>query len=363
MSWVKPLAQRRSGDRRVRGRSRISWSAPRPTNVFHSTATSQTIVSLTNGKSYTFKVAAHNAAGWGTPLGRVGADLIGVPGSPTNVFAVPGNASGDGVVDCTGQFEWLADHGLPGHAHARHVDTLAVRTFNYTATTQAITGLTNGKMYSFRVAAQNARGWGQAVGRVGRRRSRVPRRADRGVRGCPARGAARCRGPRRGRSTGRPITAYRVTCVFSARRTQSRDASTRPRRARCSPGSRERHVVPIPRRGAQCTGLGAAFGAVGIGHGGCAARADQRHRGRRESSRRRFRGPRRPSTTDPPVGAYEVIPYHVGRRATARVYSSPATSHVITGLVSGQPYRFRVLAHNSRGWGPMSALSSPVTPS
>jgi hypothetical protein len=63
------------------------------------------------------------------------------------------------------------------------------------------------------------------------------------------------------------------------------------------------------------------------------------------------------------VGAYQVIPYRAGVAQAPIVFSSPATGHAITGLTSGVVYRFRVIAHNPRGWGPASLPSAPVTPS
>jgi hypothetical protein len=87
----------------------VSWTAPKPTNgppltgyvvtpylvsggkataqtarTFANTKTSQTISSLTNGKTYLFKVAAQNATGAGTPSAATPAIKIGKVTPPKN---------------------------------------------------------------------------------------------------------------------------------------------------------------------------------------------------------------------------------------------------------------------------------------
>ena len=64
-----------------------------------------------------------------------------------------------------------------------------------------------------------------------------------------------------------------------------------------------------------------------------------------------------------PIGAFQVIAYRDGVAQPAIVISSPVTSRLVTGLTNGHVYRFRVAAHNSRGWGPFSLPSAPVVPS
>jgi hypothetical protein len=61
-----------------------------------------------------------------------------------------------------------------------------------------------------------------------------------------------------------------------------------------------------------------------------------------------------------PVNAYIVWPYLGGRQQKAREFHSKATSEVVTGLLNGQSYTFRVAARNSAGIGPKSAATPPT---
>ena len=82
----------------------------------------------------------------------------GLPGAPTGVSGVPGN--GQATV------KWTAPpdngSGITGYVVTPIVGyyPLASVTFNSTATTQILTGLTNGTTYRFKIAAKNANGTG-----------------------------------------------------------------------------------------------------------------------------------------------------------------------------------------------------------
>jgi hypothetical protein len=128
--------------------------------TFNSTAITQTITGLINGTAYTFKVAARNAVGAGPQSSQSAAVTPRtVPGAPTGVTGTAGN----GQVGLS----WTApasNGGSPitGYVVTPYVNGTAqsARTFDSTATTQTITGLTNGTAYTFRVAALNAAGAG-----------------------------------------------------------------------------------------------------------------------------------------------------------------------------------------------------------
>ncbi|MFN8016713.1 MAG: DUF4214 domain-containing protein [Acidimicrobiales bacterium] len=82
-----------------------------------------------------------------------------VPGAPTNVTATAGNAK------ATVSWSAPADNGgtpITGYKVTPYVGNVAqtTRTFASTATSQAITGLTNGTTYTFKVAATNGVGTG-----------------------------------------------------------------------------------------------------------------------------------------------------------------------------------------------------------
>ncbi len=73
--------------------------------------------------------------------------------------------------------------------------------------------------------------------------------------------------------------------------------------------------------------------------------------------------PPAPATPGTPITAYVVTPYVNGIAQPVRVLPATPTSGVITELVNGTTYTFRVAARNSGGTGPQSAPSNPVTPS
>jgi large repetitive protein len=155
--WHKPA---NTGGRPITQYEVIPYldNSPLPTNVFSSTATSEVIFGLTNGKSYTFKVAAKNSVGWSRLSARSGFVTIGVPLAPAAPTVVSGKARAT--------VSWRAppsDNGsavisyrvtpfLDGAAQAAH-------TYKATPTHQVITGLQGGQKYTFQVEAHNRNGW------------------------------------------------------------------------------------------------------------------------------------------------------------------------------------------------------------
>jgi phospholipase C len=231
---------------------------------FDSTAKTQTIVGLTNGKSYTFKVAAKNSLGVGYPSTPTRPITVGIPDAP----GAPGGLPGNGQV----QLSWtapLSDAGSPVTSYVvrPYIGSAAQspRDFASAATTQVVTGLVNGTTYTFTVAARNARGPG-------------PQSASSGQ-----------------ITPGTPIAPKNVTAAAGSRAAQiSWDA-------------------PATDNGSRISG-------------------------------------------------YVITPY-VGTTALgARNFNSAATTETVTGLTSGTTYTFKVAARNYYGTGPRSLRSNPVTP-
>jgi alpha-tubulin suppressor-like RCC1 family protein len=120
------------------------------------------VLGLTNGTAYTFKIAAQNADGWGpSSAATVAVIPAAVPGQPTGVGVTPANASA--VV------HWLAAPtngsvitGYTVTATDTTNSTAATRTCSWTTgpLTCTVTGLTNGDAYTFVVAASNTVGLG-----------------------------------------------------------------------------------------------------------------------------------------------------------------------------------------------------------
>jgi hypothetical protein len=161
------------------GAATVTWTAPTNTNGsaitgyavttisggvavsttnFNTPATSVTVPGLNNQQIYGFAVAAINAAGTGPRSATSLAITVGTPVAPTNVTVTPGNT--------TVTLSWTApaDNGAPitGYLITEFADGFYGRswTFASAATTETITGLTNGNSEGYKVAAINARGTG-----------------------------------------------------------------------------------------------------------------------------------------------------------------------------------------------------------
>ncbi|HYO39331.1 MAG TPA: Ig-like domain-containing protein [Nocardioidaceae bacterium] len=131
-------------------------------------ATSAVIGQLTNGTSYSFKVAAVNAQGEGRPSAASNVVTptapLTVPGAPTIGAPTAANASAT--------VRWTAPASNGGSA----ITGYSVRVFNGATqvgtprvvgnvTSTVVTGLTNGTAYTFDVAAINSVGTGTVSGR------------------------------------------------------------------------------------------------------------------------------------------------------------------------------------------------------
>jgi hypothetical protein len=158
-------------------------STPQSPRVYSSTATSQTVMGLTNGSSYTFTVlAAHaNTNASSCPYNQLqqsvkaGVDCsteslpsnavtpapaATVPGAPTSVTATAGDASAS--------LSWTApsDGGSPitKYTVTPYIGTVAQPSTDVTgappATSATISNLSNGTSYTFKVTATNAVGTG-----------------------------------------------------------------------------------------------------------------------------------------------------------------------------------------------------------
>ena len=67
-----------------------------------------------------------------------------------------------------------------------------------------------------------------------------------------------------------------------------------------------------------------------------------------------------PFSNGPPISAYVLTTYVAGVAQFPRVYSSTATTEVVTGLTNGQMYAFSISARNANGTGIPSPLTSGV---
>ena len=125
-----------------------------------STASSTTVMGLTNGQSYAFRVRAVNSAGASTASGSQSATpTTTVPEAPESLSFTPG----DGQVT----LRWRApanDGGDPiTHYEYEQDGSGTWISTGSTDTSHTVTGLNNGQTYIFRVRAVNAQGNGAVV--------------------------------------------------------------------------------------------------------------------------------------------------------------------------------------------------------
>ncbi len=197
-------------------------------------------------------LVATSAPGWATP---------GPPSAPRSVSLVPGK----GAVT----LRWVAPFSDGGHkviaydVLSYHDDVrLAINVFHSAKVTEHITGLKNGSVYTFTVAAENAAGWGRTSARS------------------PA------------VTVGTPVA---------------------PGKPSAESGKDQASV---------------SWSA--------------------------------PSNNGFAVDRYRVVPFVAGNPGAARVFNSPHTHAVVSGLQGGRPYTFKVAAHNHNGWSSDSVSSKVV---
>ena len=130
----------------------------RTARTFTSPATSQTIGNLINGRSYTFQISAISAKGVGMRSAQTLPVTVGTPTAPSSSVAVP--ADGAASVSWTAP----AENGDPVTAYTVTAYINGVpsssQSFDPATTTVTMTGLRNGAVRTFTVAATNARGKG-----------------------------------------------------------------------------------------------------------------------------------------------------------------------------------------------------------
>ena len=121
---------------------------------------SATVTGIPNGKAYYVTVYGHNATGWGAPAFSQWVTVAAVPGPPTSVKAVPGNAS----VSAT--WRGPTNPGTAIDGYAMFIFDASGYTGKYawvcnTCTSATVPGLANGQSYLAVIYAHNANGWGE----------------------------------------------------------------------------------------------------------------------------------------------------------------------------------------------------------
>ena len=134
-------------------------AAAQTPRAFAASATSGVVTGLTNGASYTFTVVARNVNGAGPETQATTAIAVGSPAAPASATASAGTGSATVRWTLPG-----TNNGSPitGYIITPYIGGAAfpARTFDSSATTRVLTGLTAGTAYTFTVAAVNANGAG-----------------------------------------------------------------------------------------------------------------------------------------------------------------------------------------------------------
>ena len=127
------------------------------------TCRNATVAGVANGRQYYVTVQGHNAAGWGVTATSSWVTVAAMPGTATEVRAVPGNGS----VTATWKAQATPGAAIDGYGMLIF-DDAGVYTEKYawvcsTCTTATVPGLVNGRTYYALIYAHNPNGWGSPV--------------------------------------------------------------------------------------------------------------------------------------------------------------------------------------------------------
>ncbi|HEY3419204.1 MAG TPA: fibronectin type III domain-containing protein [Methanomassiliicoccales archaeon] len=313
----------------------------------HYPASSAIITGLTNAKSYSFTVAAHNSVGVSSQSSAIiakPAATITVPGVPVGPNSVPG----DGQIALT----WSAPSSNGGaniDYYLVYTDGV-VGTDHYTTTSATITGLTNGQTYSFTIVAHNSVGTGAQSAAVKAKPSTsttVPG-VPIGLTAMPGDGQVELSWSAPGSNGGAAIDYYLVY-VDGVARTDHYPTSyvtlTDLANGRSYTFAVSAHnIIGDGIRSSAVTSTPSVTLTVpGVPTGLVAVPGD---------------GQVSLSWTIPSGNGGSVIDYYVIYRNGSDVSHVTSTSETVTDLMNGQMYGFTVAAHNAIGMG---AQSSSVT--
>ena len=156
VSWKPPASD---GGSAITGYTVVPYLAgvAQPAHVYNSTATTETVAGLQNGKSYRFQIAAQNAVGTGAWSATSGGTIAGAPGQPSKPSV---RVAGSGI---RVSFHTPANNGAAIKSFSATCTSGnggATGTHSGSASPVTVTGLTHGKTYTCQVSATNSRGAG-----------------------------------------------------------------------------------------------------------------------------------------------------------------------------------------------------------
>ncbi len=359
MSWYVPASD---GGSPITGyviTPYIGGAAQTPVDVA-GTGTNHVVTGLTNGTSYTFRLAARNAVGVGATTTTVFAIApAGVPAAPSITSAVAGDAQA--TLTWTG----VGGNGstISGYVITPFIGDVAQTPIDSTGagTTKVITGLANGTTYTFTVAATNAVGTGAAsatsspVTPTGDPSAPSILSAVRGNQQVALTWAAPTN------NGGSPITGYTIThSIGGVAQTPIASAGTGTSKVITGLANGTAYTFEVAASTVLGTGPKSAasalvtpatlpgapsIGAVTSGNG---------------TANVSWSAPA--SNGGDPLTGYVITPSIGGVAQPPVVSSGSGTTFVVSGLTNGTTYTFIVAARNGVGDGAPSSASAAVTP-
>ncbi|MCU1370617.1 MAG: Alkaline phosphatase [Ilumatobacteraceae bacterium] len=363
LTWTAPTSPGTSAITGYRVTPFIGASA-QPSQTFNSTSTSQTATGLTNGTAYTFKVAAINASGTGADSASSPAVTPRtLPGAPTGVNGTPGNSQVD--------LSWTAPGSTGGSVITGYTVTPYIGAsaqtavaFNSAATSQTITGLTNGTAYTFKVKATNAAGSGADSAASAAITPAAPLTAPgapTGVTGTPGNAQVDLSWTAPGSNGGSAITGYTVTPFIGAT-AQTPVTFSSTATAQTITGLANGTAYTFTVKATNAVGTGADSAASPAVTPRTVPGAPAGVTGTPGNSQVDLSWTAPGSTGGSAITGYTVTPYIGATAQTAIVFNSAVTSQTITGLINGTAYTFKVKATNAAGTGADSTASAAITP-
>jgi flagellar biosynthesis protein FliR len=329
---------------------------------FNSTATTETVTGLANGTSYTFTVEATNVAGNSVESGQSNAVTPAtVPTAPTI-----GTATG-GIAQAT--VSWTAPSSDGGSPVLGYVVTPFVgfsakpsTTFPSTATTETVTGLTNGTSYRFKVSAINGVGTG-AMSAASNAVTPAPVVPDAPTIGSATGGnaSATVSWTAPGFDGGASISGYVVTPYIGAN-PQTPVPFNSPATTETVTGLVNGTTYTFTVAATNSAGTGSSSSASNAVTPATVAGAPTIGPATAGAASATVTWTAPVSDGGSPISGYVVTPYVGLATGPSTTFNSTATTQVVTGLTPGTAYRFRVRAINGVGTGGFSTVSNSVTP-